>query len=140
MAAWRFFDYVTEGGADLLEDWYQSQDPEVQAEFDVTIGLLAATRDWGDDEFLGFKELKNKHAGLGEMRFHIVVTPPKPRRPYKRRFRPVGIWPCHTDGEFIFILGCEKSGMTYIAHAAFDAALRYKAEFETGKGTTCERV
>lgn len=140
MGSWRFFDYITAAGEDLLEDWYQSQDPEVQAEFDVTIALLAATSDWEDDEFLGFKKLENKHLGLGEMRFHVVVTPPKPRRPYRRRFRPVGIWPCSTAGEFIFILGCEKSGMTYTPHAAFDVALKHKAAFENGEGTVYERL
>jgi hypothetical protein len=140
MAVWRFFDYVTNDERDLLEDWYQAQGPEVQAEFDVTIALLAATENWEDDEFLGFKKLQNKHLGLGEMRFHIVVTPPSSRRRYKRRFRPVGIWPCQTAGEFIFILGCEKSGRNYIPHAAFDLALGYKTEFEHGRGVARERL
>src|SRR6266849_5914645 len=106
MSLWAFFDYITEDGRNLVHDWYVIQDPAVRAQFDATLFILGALQEWeGVEEF---KPLTNKHLGLGEIRFHVDETTPGAKRPHRRRFRPVGIWPKLKDGEFILILGCEK--------------------------------
>ena len=114
MAFWRFFDYWTcpaEGERNLIQEWYDAQEDAVQAQFDATLFTLAATEDWTDPELEEFKVLTGRHLGLGEIRFAIDVRPAG-RRQFKRRFRPVGIWPPeHLD--FIILLGCEKSGRGY---------------------------
>jgi hypothetical protein len=140
MALWRFFEYITEDDSPLLADWYQSQDPEVQAQFDATLLILSATEDWEGEDLEEFKALTETHIGLGEVRFHIVALSPGTKRPHKRRFRPVGIWPTAVNREFVLILGCEKSGRTSIPHDAFGLALRHKALLEEGRGTTRERI
>jgi hypothetical protein len=140
MALWRFFDYITEGGENLINDWYTVQDPEVQAQFDATLLILSATENWEDERVEEFKPLERQHAGLGEIIFHINAIAPGARRPHRRRFRPVGIWPTTVYREFILLLGCEKRGRQYIPHDAFGMALTHKAALEEGKGTTREHV
>ena len=139
MALWRFMDYCTESGQNLIQEWYEAQGDAVKAEFDATLLTLGATEDWtatGVDEF---KVLTGRHAGLCELRFDIGVREPGSRKSSKRRFRPVGIWRLEYR-DFIILLGCEKSGRIYIPADAFDLALEYKALFEQGRGTICEHV
>jgi hypothetical protein len=138
MALWRFLDYITEDDENLIADWYKVQDDEVRAEFDATLLILGALDDWTGSYTEEFKPLTDKHMGLGEIRFSVDALAPGAKRPHKRRFRPVGIWPPVGDHEFILILGCEKSGRTFMPHGAFDTALRYKVLFDQGKGTTRE--
>ena len=122
-----------------MEDWYQAQDPEVQAQFDTTLLILGATDDWGNEDVEEFKPLTERHQGLGEVRFYINALAPGAKRPHRRRFRPVGIWPS-INREFILILGCEKQGKTSIPHGAFDKALEHKADLQQGKGRLRERI
>ena len=113
MALWRFMAYCMEGsGENLIATWYEAQDPAVQAAFDATLLTLGDTPDWSDEEVKEFKVLTQEHVGLGEIRFNIEWKE-EGRRPYKRRFRPLGIWP-PTGKDFIILLGCEKSGRTEI--------------------------
>lgn len=140
MAAWRFLDYITEEGSNLISDWYEAQDDEVKVQFDVTLDILSAISDWEADEVEEFKPLTNAHVGLGEIVFHIVVPRQGTRNEHKRRFRPVGIWPTDTEHEFVLLMGCEKYGRTYIPHAAFDTALTHLRRFREGRGTTREHV
>lgn len=114
--------------------------PRAQAQFDATLMILQATPNWEAADVEEFKVLTGKHKGLGEIRFHINVSDHGSRRPYRRRFRPVGIWPPIVEGEFIILVGCEKRRATYTPHAAFDIALMRKVEFEKGKGSTSEHI
>jgi hypothetical protein len=135
MALWRFLDYCTDDHPprNLIQIWYGEQDLDVQAAFDATVTLLAATEDWRKAKEFG--ELKREHVGLGELRFAVDMK----RRGKRtiRRFRPVGIW-CEERREFIFLMGCEKAKGVYAPADAFDLALRHKARFEAGKGSTRE--
>ena len=69
MGLWRFMDYITEDGRDLIHEWYESQSDEVRVEFDVTLAILGATEDWTSDCVEEFKPLTKTHDGLGEIRF-----------------------------------------------------------------------
>jgi hypothetical protein len=140
MAWWRFFDYITEEDHNLVVEWYDSQDPEVQAQFDVTLNLLGGIADWEAEDVEWFKKLTKQHVGLGEVIFHIEEKQPGARKARRRRFRPVGIWPSASEHEFVMILGCEKTRVAYIPEKAFDIALIHKANLEAGKGHTCEHV
>jgi hypothetical protein len=141
MSLWRFFDYVTEDGHDLVEEWFQEQDPEVRARFKATLLILRGTEDWEDPSVKEFKPLTKEHKGLGEVRFHVEALAPGATRRHRRRFRPVGPWPPEEDRRFVLILGCEKSRMTCMeSHKVFDSALRYKALLGQGKGTIRERI
>jgi hypothetical protein len=137
MNPWRFWEYVTEGGRNLTREWYGQQDASVQAALDNAVLLLQGTDNWTEPEISTFKELTEKHVGLSEIRFSIKAGRWSPQR----RFRPVGLYrPQQRD--FIFILGCEKKmgGLIYIPLNAFDSALKYKADFENGKGELCEHL
>lgn len=133
MSLWRFFDYCTEDGVNLIQVWYLEQDGKVRAAFDATVFVLGATKDWEDPKVKEFKLLQNRHAGLAELRFDIDVRPPRAPKSYKRRFRPVGIWRPE-QRQFILLLGCEKTRLTYTPAGAFDTALKYKRQFEQGRG------
>lgn len=130
---------MTEDNRNLIREWYAVQDPEVRAEFDATLLILGAISDWQDPGVEEFKALSKKHAGLGEIRFYVDTMAVGARRPHRRRFRPVGIWP-PIDREFILLIGCEKSGRSYIPHDAFDTALQHRDDLRAGKGTTIEHL
>jgi hypothetical protein len=135
MALWRFLDYRTndEPPRNLIQLWYGQQDLDVQAEFDATVAILAATEDWRKAK--AFKVLKKAHVGLGELRFAVMKK--KHGKKIIRRFRPVGIW---REGcrEFVFLMGCEKALGVYTPPNAFENALDYKVKLERGEGDTCE--
>src|SRR5260370_26953269 len=140
MKYWRFMDYYTEDGINLISEWYFGQEATVRAAFDTTIDELSKTRSveqWESAE--QGKRLKGRHAGLCEVKFKIG----------KRKFRPVGfisIFPVEDElnntfsaGEFVLILGCEKSGRIYIPNNAFDTALELQALYlEQSKGNIHE--
>lgn len=124
----------------MIQEWYVAQSPAVQAQFDATLLILNASVNWEDPNTEEFKVLTGRHTGLGEIRFHIYTSSPGSKRPYRRRFRPVGIWPPTIYGEFTMLLGCEKRRGTYKPHAAFDIALRLKIDFEQGRGSVCDHI
>jgi hypothetical protein len=140
MGLWSFMDYITEDDQNPIHQWYESQDAEVRAQFDATLAILGATEDWAGDGVEEFKPLTKKHSGLGEIRFYVDALAPGAKRPHRRRFRPVGIWPTAREREFVLILGCEKYGKTFIPNGAFDLALVYKARLESGRGTIREHI
>ena len=119
---WRFLDYYTSDGVNLIRDWYLRQDADVQAVFDSVIRELETAKTWDDPDY--FKDLHKRHAGLSEIKFMIG----------KRKFRPVGFSlrdPTEDElGEFAIILGCEKSGRIYEPPNAFDTALELKRLYE----------
>jgi hypothetical protein len=127
MALWRLLVYYPDAVTCPMKDWYDSQDDVVQAEFDATVAILLARRDWADGH-REFKVLARDHAGLGEIRFRLD-------KPSLRRFRPVGIWPPLVDREFILLLGCEKPQRgVYLPADAFTRGLEYKRMLEAGIG------
>ncbi len=132
-------DYETEDRLNLIQQWYEVQDDAVKVAFDYTLRILAATEDWNDSSVKEFKVLTRKHVGLCEIRFKTDARHPN-GEPYKRRFRPVGVWrPDSRD--FVLLLGCEKWGMNYIPPNAFDLALDYKTQyFEQGRGAIYEHI
>jgi hypothetical protein len=136
MTLWRFLDYRTdeEKPRNLIQVWYGQQNRDVQAEFDATVAVLAATENW--QKAKEFKLLKKKHFGLGELRF--AVRAKTYGKEMTRRFRPVGIWRPEAN-EFIFLIGCEKVPRgVYVPANAFDVALVFKSKLERGEGDTCE--
>lgn len=86
-----------------------------------------------------FKELTGPHAGLSEILFDVEMRTPGARKTSKRRFRPVGIFR-ELEREFIFLMGCEKSGRIYIPAGAFDTAMNYKVALEKGLGAIDEHI
>ena len=133
MVPWSFYDYWTADGRNLIREWYDVQDLEVQVAFDGTLLRLRAVDDWLDRRVKEFDVLRERHAGLAELRFSVPALHPDTGKKYKRRFRPVGIWRPEMR-DFIILLGCEKTGGSYKPHGAFDLALEYKALFEQGSG------
>lgn len=140
MALWRFLDYHAEDGRVPIQEWYDSQDPEVQAAFDYTLRILEETEDWDDPAVEEYKTMTGQHAGLGEIRFSTDVRPPGARKSRKRRFRPLGVrWPARR--EFVLLVGCEKQGgRVTIPPGAFDQALRYKSWLAQGRGSVHDHV
>jgi hypothetical protein len=135
MAMWRFWDYFTEDHRCPIRDWYGAQDPAVQAAFDVVVLILRDTEDWTASDVEEFKRLEEPHVGLSEIRFQVDVPRRGNRNPYKRHFRPAGLYRPE-ERDFVFLVGCEKSGRIYTPADAFDQALRYKTQFESGLGVT----
>src|SRR5277367_4259777 len=101
MPVWTFLDYVTEGHACPIVDWYGTLPAEAQAAFDVLVDTLAETSDWDEpkESRRKYKVLTNRHLGLCELKFRVA----------DRKFRPIGILRPETR-EFIFLGGCEKKG------------------------------
>lgn len=120
-------DYYTEkDDKNLIGEWYERQEENVQAEFDTVLNILAGTEDWNRRK-KEFSPLKRKHTGLYEIRFKIGNV----------RYRPVGIFSLNYR-EFILLMGCEKTGGNYTPRNAFDLALDLKGMFEAGRGSIHE--
>jgi hypothetical protein len=125
MKSWRFMDYCSEAGNNLIKEWYRRQDEAVQADFDVTLNNLAGTVDWrGLKEF---KALHGKHRGLGEIRFKTNNV----------QYRPVGFFGPGRR-EFTLLVGCKKKQQIYDPPDAFDLALKRRTFWTQGKGTIVE--
>jgi len=102
MLSWRLMDYWPEPNVNPIRDWYDEQEDEVRAEFDIALLILSSNEDWtGIPEF---RTLKGKNAGL----YEIVVDVRLPYEKKQRHFRPIGIWrPDSRD--FILLLACQKN-------------------------------
>lgn len=139
MKTWVFRDYFPETGGCPIREWYARQDPAVQAAFDATVDILRATEEWRDRAVKEFKQLSGVHAGLSEILFDVEVKTAGARKVTKRKFRPVGVFR-EAEREFIFLMGCEKSGRIYIPTDAFGTALKLKAALDKGLGAIDEHV
>ncbi len=126
MKHWRFMDYCSEAGNDLIEEWYLDQNPEVRADFDVTLRNLAGSQDWhGLNEF---KMLHGKQSGFGEIRFKTRNI----------QYRPVGRFGPGVR-EFTLLVGCYKKQRVYEPPDAFDVAVRRWGLYKQGRATIRER-
>ena len=125
MIGWRFFDYCSEAGNNLIEEWYLSQREDVQADFDTTLKTLSIFDDWR--ELKEFKMLGRQ--GLGEIRFKTANV----------QYRPIGSF---GPGERSFTLwvGCKKKQNIYDPLDIFDLVLRRQSLYERGKVCLRERV
>jgi hypothetical protein len=124
-----FQDYYTDERPprNLIRTWYSLQDARVRATFDGTVGLIESysSDDW--DRFSPFKLLERECAGLWELVIDI-----KDRKPF-RHIRPLGVW--HVEERlFVFLGAFEKSGYIYKPSDACKEALKYKAQYENGRG------
>lgn len=126
MRYWRFMDYYSEAGNDLIEEWYLDQSPEVRADFDVTLRNLAGSQDWrGLNEF---KMLHGKHSGFGEIRFKTRNI----------QYRPVGRFGPGVR-EFTLLVGCYKKQRVYEPPDAFDRAVKRWSLYMQRRATIRER-
>lgn len=124
MFFWRLMDYHPEPGVSPIGDWYDQQEDEVRAEFDVGLLILSSNEDW--TKIPEFKPLKGKNVGL----YEILIDVRLPHEKKQRHFRPIGIWrPDSRD--FILLFVCEKSGKNY--NPPPEKALEYKAAWEQHK-------
>jgi hypothetical protein len=125
MALWRFMDYRSPAGNNLIEEWYQDLPDEAQAEFDVTLKTLSISQNWrGMPEF---KALGRE--GLCEIRFAANNI----------QYRPAGFfgpWPkC-----FSIYVGCHKKGKVYNPPDAFELAIKRRGKVLRGEAGLDERV
>src|ERR1017187_5582518 len=124
MALWRFLDYHSAAGNNLIEEWYLDLPEEAQAEFDVTLKTLSITEDWrGLSEFdcLG-------REGLCEIRFKAG----------KIQYRPTGFFGPGAKCFSIYV-GCSKKGRIYTPPDAFDLAIKRKGKVARGEAFLRER-
>jgi hypothetical protein len=126
---WEFSVLRTEDGRDLIREWYENEDPDVQAKFDSIVRVLEATEDLSRYKKI-FCCLKKKHRGLWEIRFWIVK---------EKKYRPVGFFTFNYH-QFALVLGCHKIGSIYHPRDAFNSALEIRRQFlEEGRGTLHDR-
>jgi hypothetical protein len=125
MTFWRFMDYCSEAGNNLIEEWYFDHDASVQADFDTTLDLLAGTHDWRG--LREFKMLAGKHSRLGEIRFKTK----------KVQYRIAGFFGPPSRA-FTLLVGCEKRQRIYKPPDAFDVALKRLSLYRQGRGTIRE--
>jgi hypothetical protein len=139
MTAWRFLDYITEERVVPITDWYDAQDGQVRAAFDLRIELLRVEDDWSDRRRGRVKELTKVHRGFSQIPFEVDVWDRARRKSRRRRLRALGLWR-RTAREFVFLGGVEEHGQNYLPADAFDRAMRHWRAFEQGRGTTRDRI
>jgi len=125
MALWRFLDYCSPAGNNLIEDWYLGLSEEAQAEFDVTLKTLSIAHDWR-----GMAEFKNLgRDGLCEIRF----------KSGKVQYRPAGFFGPGVKS-FSIYAGCRKKGNIYNPPDAFALAITRKGKVTRGEASLRERI
>lgn len=126
MALWRFLDYCSPSGVDLIEKWYLELPDAAQAEFDVVLKTLSIAADWR-----GLSEFKHLGAweGLCEIRFKSANV----------QYRPAGYFG-PGSGCFSIYIGCSKKGNKYKPPDAFEKALKRKGQVERGEAKLNERT
>lgn len=137
MPAWQFLDYVTDTGKVPVDAWVENHlTPEERAEFDIAVDYLARISDWDSVKKAGrkYEELKRELVGLTELKFDTVNR--SMGRNSTKKFRPLGIMQ-RSQHVFIFLGGFQK-GNPPIPEDAHTLALRYKQEYESGRGDTRE--
>jgi len=130
-----FQDYHTddEPPQNLIRGWYLVQDDRVRAAFDARIALVESfsPADW--QRISPIKPMERECAGLWE-----VILDIKDRRPF-RHIRPIGVW--HSEERLFILLGAfEKSGRIRIPANACSEALKYKVQYEAGRGTINDHI
>jgi hypothetical protein len=124
MALWRFMDYCSPSGNNLIEAWYLDLPDEAQAEFDVALKTLSIARDWRDRS--EFKHLGI--SGLCEIRFSALNV----------QYRPAGYF---GPGEktFSIYVGCKKKGKVFTPPNAFELAAERRGKVIRGEASLRER-
>ncbi|MBV9759819.1 MAG: type II toxin-antitoxin system RelE/ParE family toxin [Acidobacteriaceae bacterium] len=125
MALWRFMEYYSPAGNNLIEEWYLGLSEAAQAEFDVTLKTLAITENWR-----GMAEFKHLGKdGLCEIRFSADNI----------QYRPAGFF---GPGARVFSIyvGCHKKGKIYYPPEAFDLAAKRRRKVENGEASLNERT
>lgn len=125
MTRWRFFDYCSGAGNDLIEDWYQDLPEDAQADFDTTLKVLSATEDWR-----GLKEFKMlRRCGLGEIRFRTANV----------QYRVAGFFGPGAR-TFSLFAGCQKKQKVYDPPDSFGLAMERRKRLNRGIGRLRERL
>jgi hypothetical protein len=130
MALWRFMDYYSEAGNNLIEEWYLDQSENVQADFDTTLKNLSIAPDWR-----GMKEFKSlKMDGLCEILFKTDGVQYRPTGSFGPGAQTFTIW-----------IGCSKKQNVYNPPDAFEKAKKRKRDYynkqkSQQKGTLRERI
>jgi len=126
MSLWRFMDYCSAAGNNLIDEWYWDLSEDAQAEFDVTLKALSITEDWR--ELPGLFEHLGRD-GLCEIKF----------RAGKVQYRPTGSFG-PGDKHFSIYVGCRKKGKVYTPPDAFDLAMKRRAKVQRGEASLRERI
>lgn len=125
MALWRFLDYCSPAGNNLIEEWYLDLPEEAQAEFDVTLKTLSITEQWrGMTEFESLGR-----EGLCEVRF----------KSGKIQYRPAGFFGPVAKCFSIYV-GCYKKGKIFTPPDAFDLAIKRRSKVIRGEASLRERI
>ena len=106
--------FLSDGGRDVIRDWYDEQTSEVQAEFDVALSYL---REQPPAQWVrpSFGTLTGECAGLGEIRF----------KANKVQHRPIGFFGPERM-QFTLLLCAIEKGRKFIPKNTCDTAQKRK--------------
>jgi len=125
MGVWRFMDYCSAAGNNLIEEWCQDLPEEAQADFDVVLKALSIAEDWR-----GMAEFKSLgRDGLCEIRFKSLNV----------QYRPLGYFGPSARCFSIYV-GCKKKGTVYTPPDAFDLAKKRRSKVQRGEASLRERI
>ena len=125
MALWRFMDYCSPAGNNLIEAWYDDLLEEAQAEFDATLKTLSITEDWR-----GMSEFKHLgQDGLCEIRFKAANV----------QYRPLGFFGPGAKCFSIYV-GSRKKGKIYDPPDALRLAIERRNKVSNGEASLHERT
>jgi hypothetical protein len=125
MDVWKFMDYISPQGRNVIADWYTGLLAQEQSDFQALMRILAKTRQWHRG---AFKLLGGQYRGLGELRFDSE----------RKAHRVIGCFG-PALGQFTMLIGCFHKQRVYTPANALDTALRRKRFLERGEGSVHER-
>ena len=125
MRYWRFLNYCSAAGNNMIEGWYQGLPVEAQADFDWVIQELAGTEDWRESG--RSKPLHGRQRGFVELVFKTNNV----------QYRPIGRYG-PSQREFTLLAGCSKKQRIYTPPDALDQAVKRWSLLQQGRGSLCE--
>jgi phage-related protein len=126
MDSWKFMDYISPVGRNVIQDWYDRLLMRERADFDAFIRILAKTAEW---KYPDFRWLQGKkYRGIGEIRFDSE----------KKAHRVVGYFSL-TSHQYVMLIGCFHKQRVYTPANALDTAVQRKKLLEQGRGGIHER-
>jgi hypothetical protein len=125
MDVWKFMDYISPQGRNVIADWYAGLQTQEQSDFKALMRILAKTRQWHSG---AYKPLGKQYPGLGELRFYSQ----------RKAHRVIGYFG-PGRGQFTMLIGCFHKQKVYTPANALGTALQRKSFLERGEGSVHER-
>jgi hypothetical protein len=124
MTPWKLSFYSPQPGIRPMRDWYELQNDEVRAEFDLGMDIFRSHKEWSDAN--GVRALTDKYSGLHEIM--ITFRTEDEDDDDEQSFGAIGKWKADSN-EFVIFNVCDRYSDGYFQ--CLDRALEFAQAWES---------